>query len=133
MSMNNGSSNRPIYDTCNYQKRLYESTSPLKHQTYLGYHENTNKCRDQVFWTKPQLVDVDSELSGRTRPLSNCDQYKYNPKCKRSDMCWSTFDKDVPVVFAPELCPIVHNNIPKVTSNGLSPMISDLGNAQSQM
>ena len=68
------------------------------------------------------LVEVESELRNQTRPLSECDQFKYSPDCKRSGICWSTFDKDVPVILAPEICPIIHNNIPKRTDNGLPNM-----------
>lgn len=113
--MNIGSSNRPIYDTCSYEKKLYESTSPLGYRLYGGYAENCNKCTDGNFWFKyqPQVVDVESELLNLTRPLSDCDQFKYNPNCKRSGLCTSTFDKRNPVILAPEVCPILTQNIPR--------------------
>ena len=116
--MNIGSSNRTKYDNCDYQKNLYESTSPLLYQTYFGAVENVNKCRSDKFWTRYQLVDIESELRNQTRPLSNCDQFKYSPTCKKSGMCFSTFDKSVPVILAPEVCPIVFNNIPVYTNPG---------------
>jgi hypothetical protein len=116
--MNLGSSNRQIYDNCNYQKALYESTSPLSYLLYQGKFENCGKCIYDKFYTPYGLVDIETELRNQTRPLSNCDQFKYNPNCKRSGLCMSTFDKDVPVVFAPEVCPIIYNNIPKVTHPG---------------
>lgn len=116
--MNIGSSNRLIYDNCSYQKQLYESTSPLGFNLYQGKHENCNKCRYDKFWTPYQLVDIESELRNQTRPLSHCDQFKYSPTCKRSGLCLSTFDKKIPVVFAPEICPIIYNNIPKQTHPG---------------
>lgn len=115
--MNTGSSNRPIYDTCATQKYYEESTSPLAYQMYHGKFENCNKCRHDLFWTPYALVDVETELKGLTRPVSHCDQFKYNPKCKKSGICWSTHAKDVPVVYAPEVCSILHNNIPKVVDN----------------
>lgn len=116
--MNIGSSNRPIYDNCAYQQRLYESTSPLEYQLYQGKYENCNKCVHDRFWTPYELVDISTELRGQTRPLSHCNRFKYNPACKKSDMCLSTFDKTVPVVLAPEVCPIVQNNIRKATTPG---------------
>jgi hypothetical protein len=120
--MNIGASNKLIYDECDYQKRLYESTSPLAYNLFFGAQENCEKCRPsyQPFWVKydPQIVDVESELLNITRPLSNCDQFKYSPACKRSGLCISTFDKSMPVVLAPEVCPIVYNNIPRQTSKG---------------
>lgn len=118
--MNTGSSNRTIYDNCDYQKRLFESTSPLAYQLYQGKYESCQKCIYDKFWTPYQLVDIETELRNQTRPLSNCDQFKYNPNCKRSGLCLSTFDKSVPVVFAPEVCPIIYNNIPRVEDKGFT-------------
>jgi len=116
--MNIGASNRLIYDNCSYSKQLYESTSPLAYQLYFGKHENCNKCLHDKFWTRYQLVDIETELRNQTRPLSHCDQFKYHPDCEKSGLCLSTFDKDVPVVYAPEVCPIIYNNIPKQTHPG---------------
>lgn len=116
--MNPGFSNRQIYDNCNYQKDLNESTSPLSYQLYFGKFENCNKCIHDKYWVKQDLVDIESELRNQNRPLSKCDQYKYSPSCKKSGTCISTFDKTVPVVLSPEVCPIVYNNIPKQTSPG---------------
>ena len=120
--MNSGSSgsfNRPIYDNCATQKYYYESTSPLKYRLYHGAHENCNKCTyKKQFWTPYELVDIESELRNQTRPLSDCPQFQYNPKCKDSSMCLSTYSPNVPVVFAPEICPIVHSNILSWNSPG---------------
>lgn len=118
--MNTGSFNRQMYDNCNYEKRIYESTSPLDYMLYFGKHENCNKCKYDKFYVKyqPEIVNTESELKNLTRPLSDCDQFKYSPKCGKTGICTSTFHKSVPVVFAPEVCPIVHNNLPKVTCVG---------------
>ena len=118
--MNIGASNKMLYDNCAYQKRLYESTSPLLYQLYEGAHEHCKKCLYDKFWRPFDLVDIESELMNITRPNSKCDQFKYDPRCVQSTSCLSTFDKDVPVVFAPEVCPIIHNNIPKMKSPGYS-------------
>jgi len=116
--MNIGGSNRLLYDNCDYQKNLYESTAPLSYKLYQGAYENCSKCRYDLFWTPYQLVDIETELKNISRPLSNCDQFKYSPSCKKSGLCLSTFDRSVPVVPAPEVCPIVYNNIPRYTSSG---------------
>ena len=118
--MQSGSSNRSLYDSCQYSQDLFESTSPLGYNLFFGKHENCNKCIHDSFYVKyqPEIVDVESELLNLSRPLSNCSQFKYNPKCKRSGLCTSTFDKSVPVVLAPEVCPIIYNNIPRQTSPG---------------
>lgn len=118
--MNIGASNRLIYDSCSYQKQLYESTSPLAYNLYQGKFENCNKCLYDKFWTPYQLVDIETELRNQTRPLSHCDQFKYTPGCRKSGLCLSTFDKSVPVVLAPEVCPIIYNNIPKNEHPGYS-------------
>ena len=107
-----GSFNRTMYDNCATQKYYYESTSPLKYRLYHGAQENCNKCiYENQFWTPYELVDIESELRNQNRPLSQCDQFKYNPKCKASNICVSTYDAHIPVVLAPEVCPITHNNI----------------------
>lgn len=119
-SGSNGSFNRLMYDNCSYQKSLYESTSPLSYNMYQGKYENCNKCISDKFYVpyQPEIIDVESELWNITRPISDCDQFKYSPACKRSGLCLSTFDKSAPVVFAPEVCPIVYNNIPRQTHPG---------------
>jgi hypothetical protein len=111
-----GSFNRTRYDNCATQKYYYESTSPLKYRLYHGAQENCNKCKsDKQFWTPYELVDIESELRNQTRPLSQCDSFKYTPQGSKlpPSMLISTFDKSVPTVFAPEICPIVSNNIRK--------------------
>jgi hypothetical protein len=109
--MNQGSSNRQIYDNCAYAQWVYASTEPITYQLYMGKNENCNKCRYDKFWHPYDLVDVESELRNQTRPASKCGCYKYNKNCKMSPSCISTFDKSVPVVFPPDVCPIVYNNI----------------------
>ena len=118
--MNTGSSNRLMYDSCAYEKQLYESTQPLNYNLFFGKFENCNKCRYKRFYTRqsPEIVAVETELKNYTRPLSHCDRFKYSPLCKRSGLCISTFDRQVPIVLAPEICPIVHNNIPKTLDPG---------------
>jgi len=116
--MNIGASNRLIYDNCSYQKQLYEKTANLERYLDIGRYENISKCIHDKFWTPYQLVDIETELRNQTRPLSHCDQFKYSPNCRRSGLCLSTFDKSVPVVPAPEVCPIIYNNIPRQTNKG---------------
>ena len=119
-----GSFNRQRYDRCAYQKDLYESTSPLEWQMYGGKFENCSKCiyNKDNFW-RPidvQIVDRESELKNITRRATRCPQFKYLPGCQKSRMCTSTFDPTNPVVMAQEVCPIVHNNIPRMKGPGYS-------------
>jgi hypothetical protein len=121
MSYHKGFSTRLPYDPCAYNKELSESVAPYAYQMFDGKYENCNRCVYDHF-TRPfdaDIVDVDSELSNRTRPASKCPSRKYNPNCKKSENCISTYDNAVPVVLAPEVCPIVFNNIPVSKSNGI--------------
>jgi hypothetical protein len=115
-----GASNRQIYDCCAYSQSLQQSVDPLQYQLYFGAQENCSKCIDKQAWFKQdkQIVDIESDLWNINRPLSKCDMYKYNPNCKTSPMCTSTFDPSIPRVLSPSLCPIVYNNIPKQDSPG---------------
>jgi hypothetical protein len=128
MSYQKGFSTRLPYDPCAYNKQLSESTAPYSYQMYDGKFENCNKCVYDHY-TRPfdgDIVDVDSELSNRTRPASNCPTRKYNPGCKKSPNCLSTYDESVPVVLAPEVCPIVFNNLHWANETGIrDPKSSD--------
>ncbi len=118
-SVNLGAYNRLSYDNCAYQKRLYESTSPLLYQLYEGKFENCGKCTyKNQFWRPYDLVDLESELKNITRPNTKCPQLKYNPDCKKSKMCVSTFEKNLPVVVDSQVCPVVTNNIPRMNHPG---------------
>ena len=117
-SGSNGSSNRLAYDECAYKKQLQESTSPFNYRMYEGAFENCNKCVQDKFYKPYDLVDQESELKNITRKATLCPKFKYDPNCKKSKTCTSTFDKSVPVVLAPEVCPIVSNNIKKSKKTG---------------
>lgn len=117
-----GSSNRQEYDCCKYAQDLQQSVDPLSYQLYFGAHESCSKCIDKKVWFKqnPEIVDIESDLQNRTRPLSDCDGYKYNPNCKTGPNCISTFAPNAPRILSPSLCPIVYNNIPIQTNPGYS-------------
>lgn len=115
-----GSSNKSIYDCCAYSQYIEQNVGPLYHQMYFGAQENCSKCIDKKAWYKQdsEIVDIESDLSNRTRPLTRCDAYKYNPNCTAGPNCVSTFDPNAPKILSPSLCPIVYNNIPIQTSPG---------------
>lgn len=121
MSRNWGGSNRSKYDTCQYERDLMQSTSTGNYRMYQGAYENCDKCIYERMWFpfSDEIVMVENDLKNLTRPLSNCPQYKYSPACKKSGSCFSTFDPSAPVVIDGSLCPVVFNNIPKTTHNGL--------------
>lgn len=121
--MNNGSSTRSKYDKCIYTQDLQSSTDPLAYRMYSGMYENCSKCinNKNQFWRPfdKQIVDRESELTNRTRPLSYCNKCKYSPFCKHSNKCVNTFDKSNPIVLPQYLCPIVYDNTkPRTTSVG---------------
>ena len=121
--MNTGYSTRLPYDGCAYEKKLRESVTPLSYRMFSGAYENENKCTLNNKTYRPfDLVNEESELLNITRPASNCPECKYNPSgahpahCGGS--CRRTFDAQNPIVLAPEVCPIVHNNIKRPTNPG---------------
>ena len=116
--MNTGISDRTIYDTCSYNKELKQSTSPLSYRLYEGAHEHCKKCVHDKFYKPYDLVDSESELKNITRRLTNCPEFKYNPNCTKSKTCTNTFDPSVPVVLAPEVCPVVQSNLQMMTTPG---------------
>lgn len=129
-----GSSNRSIYDCCAYSQYLEQNVGPLYHQMYFGAQENCSKCIDKKAWFKQdsEIVDIESDLTNRTRPLTRCDSYKYNPNCEAGPNCVSTFDPKAPKVLSPSLCPIVYNNIPKATNPGYKIPSADICNGKNE-
>ena len=79
--------NRLSYDTCEYRKRLDQSVGPLSYVLNPMKYENCNKCRHElgivggpsVSQIEGNLVNLESELSGRTRPASRCPAMMYQP------------------------------------------------------
>jgi hypothetical protein len=78
---------RPLYDPCEYDKTLEESTSTLSYLLDPNKHYNCNPCRIQfgivggndVSIYQGNNVDLESELRGQTRAYSNCPSKKYLP------------------------------------------------------
>lgn len=85
------SSNRLIYDTCAYKKTLDQSTGPFSYSMYPGKFENCAKCRIELGQTggngvslySGNLVDLESDLRGQTRPASLCPAKHYQPMCRK--------------------------------------------------
>jgi hypothetical protein len=109
---------RPWSDKCAIQASTAVSMYPFEYLTYLGAYENSHKCVHDKFYAPYDLIDVDSELRGLGRKFSKCSQHTYHPDCKKSEQCWSTFAKDMPVVLPPEICPIIHCNMEKQQTPG---------------
>jgi len=83
------SSNRLMYDTCEYKTRLDESVGSLEYLLDPIRYENCNKCRMElgviggtaVSNIQGNLVDLETDLMGITRKASLCPTKKYNSTC----------------------------------------------------
>ncbi len=92
------SSNRLMYDTCAYEQRLNQSTSPGNYMMYPGKYNHCAKCRMQlgivsgndVSIYDGNMVDLESDLYGINRQASLCNKSKYHPKCKNCNKCKNT-------------------------------------------
>ena len=81
------------YDTCAYRKNLEQSTGPLRYAMYPGKYNHCEPCRVEqgilggnvVSIFRGNLVDLESDLRGQTRPASQCPDHKYNPWCRNND------------------------------------------------
>lgn len=83
------------YDPATYSEFLAQSTSPLTYLLNPIKFENCHKCSPQLGITggpdvsidTKNLVDVESELMGRTRVLSKASCGLYQPTCKSGKKC----------------------------------------------
>ena len=81
------SSNRLMYDTCEYKQRLQESVSSIDFLLDPVKYEHQNRCRMElglvggtnVSHVKGNLVDLENDLRGQNRPATNCAEYKFIP------------------------------------------------------
>lgn len=88
------SSNRLMYDTCEYKTKLNESVSPLNYMLDSSRYENCNKCRmdlgiiggSNVSHIKGNLVDLETDLFGITRKASLCPKEKFVSNCASGNM-----------------------------------------------
>lgn len=84
--------NHLSHDICAYNKFLKESVSPLAYQLDPLKFENCNKCRIQigtpggtaVSHINGNLVDLENDLRGQTRPLTHCPSHKFHPNTYKS-------------------------------------------------
>ena len=77
------------YDNCAYQKDLTQSTSVLSHVIEKNRFINANQCRTEYlgvlqgnpvssdsFNSKSSLVDIENELLGLGKQMTNCPEKK---------------------------------------------------------
>jgi hypothetical protein len=80
--------NRTVYDPCVYEQSLLQSVSPIAFMLDPIQYQNCNQCRMElgivggtaVSHVQGNLVDLESDLRGQTRPLDHCLALKYLPQ-----------------------------------------------------
>jgi len=102
-----------IYDGDYTEYKRKQSLGPLHYHLDSTQTENKHKCVHKKFYTRqdPDIVDAESELKNLTRIASKYPGNYYNPNCKPSKTCTSTYD--LPINPDPVICPIIHSNLHK--------------------
>lgn len=98
----------------------YEETNNkrFEYQMYLGSKINKQNCvvsSDQKFYSKNDLINIDSDLKGLTRPINTTrcdDRLQYNLQIGEY------FAKNAPVVIPYELCSKLSNNVSQNPGKG---------------
>ena len=112
--------NRLPYDTCSYKQVLAETTGPGVYQlstppnTCEPCHANDPYIRLQsqgASLTRNNIIDVESDLQGTTRNLSDCPERKYIPSPNASKLCGAQMGGGVVCQQSAKLC-IDHNTNP---------------------
>ena len=82
--------NRKIYDRCEELCWRNQSTAPIGWTLDADRFVHVNRCRadDSVVGGTSVsadyiYIDVESDLRGQTRPLTQCPAYKYLPRCDK--------------------------------------------------
>ena len=106
--------NRLPYDRCSYKQTIAETTGPGIYQ--LGTPQNVcQPCHTTNPYIRLQgqgasisrnnlLVDVDSELLGITRNLSDCSERKYMPQTNASELCGANTGNGVKCHKSSKVC-----------------------------
>lgn len=124
--------NRLPYDTCSYKQVLAETTGPGVYQlstppnTCEPCHADDPYIRLQsqgASLTRNNLIDVESDLQGTTRNLSDCPERKYIPSSDSSELCGAQIRGGVKCQKSAKLCiehtknPVKFNNCFKTTED----------------
>lgn len=76
-------------DSCYVKQQLVQSGNIFTHVMNPAKYNNRSQCRpilgivggNNVSRTSGNMVDLESDLRGQTRVLSNCDSTQYKPSC----------------------------------------------------
>ena len=88
------SSNRILYDTCEYKERLFESVNQLEYtlEPLQFYHPTQTRMQlgtvggNNVSQIKGNLVDLESDLFNITKKYSECPSEKFKSLCENMDL-----------------------------------------------
>lgn len=86
---------RTKYDDCAQRQYAETSTAPLNYSLDINRYDNCKKCRMElglvggttVSIIEGNLVDLDSDLRGVTRPTTRCASKKYQNSCAGDNSC----------------------------------------------
>lgn len=81
------SSNRTLYDTCEYKTRLDQNSDMLDYHLNPHKFEHCEKCTVDLGLVggttashiKGDMVDLENDLRGQTRHITNCPEKHYHP------------------------------------------------------
>ena len=84
------SSNRLLYDQCEYTQRLGGNTNQLSYTLDPLQYVNPNQCRmelgvvggNNVSQIKGNIVDLESDLKNITKKYSECPSQKFKSLCE---------------------------------------------------
>ena len=88
------SSNRILYDTCEYKERLFESRNQIQYTLDPVKYYHPTPCRmalgvvggNNVSQIQGNLVDLESDLLNITRKYSECPSQKFKSLCENLDL-----------------------------------------------
>lgn len=97
---------RMSHDACAYNKYLSQSVDPLQYNLDPIQFENKNKCRMEVGTVggtavshiTGNMVDLENDLLGITRPSTKCPKYKHLPNDTNTIQRYEQYK---PVVHSP--------------------------------
>lgn len=100
-------------DSCFVKQQLVQSGNVFNHVMYPGKYNSRSQCRpvlgivggNNVSRTNGNMVDLESDLRGQTRVLSNCNCTQYMPnesdQVSMNNLPTCQFQSIKPVVTAP--------------------------------
>jgi len=124
---------RLLYDQCNINQNVNESTNPLGYSLFSPYNTHPERCFKNTEASKKELlpeqrVNIESDLRNLDRKTSRCNVEKYNPSCNNGVECpaepitklGSNFQYTPPEACH-DLFSIIENNVKKPEIKSFNP------------